>query len=54
MSQLSAGTKLGNYEIIDLLGQGGMREVYSASDTKLGRRIAIKVLPRYSRTIPIV
>ena len=46
MSQLSAGTKLGSYEVIGLLGAGGMGEVYSASDTKLGRNVAIKVLPQ--------
>ena len=46
MSQLSAGTKLGSYEVIGLLGKGGMGEVYSASDTKLGRNVAIKVLPQ--------
>jgi eukaryotic-like serine/threonine-protein kinase len=42
---LNAGTKLGTYEIIALLGQGGMGEVYQALDTKLGRDVAIKVLP---------
>jgi len=46
MSQLSAGLKLGGYEVIGLLGKGGMGEVYSASDTKLGRNVAIKVLPQ--------
>src|SRR5712692_5142557 len=46
MSLLSAGLKLGSYEVIGLLGKGGMGEVYSASDTKLGRNVAIKVLPQ--------
>jgi serine/threonine protein kinase len=46
MSLTSAGTKLGSYEVIGLLGKGGMGEVYSASDTKLGRNVAIKVLPQ--------
>src|SRR5580692_11380621 len=42
---LSAGAKLGSYEIVSLLGRGGMGEVYRARDPRLGRDIAIKVLP---------
>jgi serine/threonine protein kinase len=42
---LVPGTKLGPYEIQSPLGAGGMREVYRATDTKLGRDIALKVLP---------
>jgi eukaryotic-like serine/threonine-protein kinase len=44
---LAAGTKLGDYEVKSLLGAGGMGEVYRARDARLGRDVAIKVLPSF-------
>ncbi len=42
---LTPGTKLGQYQVVESIGVGGMGEVYRARDTKLGRDVAIKVLP---------
>lgn len=45
--RLSKGTRLGDFEILSLLGAGGMGEVYRARDHRLERDVAIKVLPRF-------
>jgi eukaryotic-like serine/threonine-protein kinase len=42
---LTPGTRLGPYEILAPIGAGGMEEVYRAKDPRLGREVAIKVLP---------
>jgi serine/threonine protein kinase len=47
---ISSGDKLGPYEILALLGKGGMGEVYRARDTRLHRQVAIKVLPQAFQT----
>lgn len=49
---LICGTKLGPYEIHSPLGAGGMGEVYRARDTRLGRTVAIKILPTHLSTDP--
>ena len=49
---LSSGTKLGPYEIQAFVGAGGMGEVYRANDTRLGRTVAIKVLPSHLSSDP--
>jgi serine/threonine protein kinase len=49
---LAVGTRLGPYEIVSALGAGGMGEVYRAPDVKLGRDVAIKVMPPAFLTDP--
>src|SRR5262245_20096456 len=44
---LSAGARLGAYELLGPLGAGGMGEVYRARDPRLGRQVAIKILPAH-------
>jgi len=50
---LASGSKLGPYEIVGLLGAGGMGEVYRARDTRLERTVAIKILPASISTDPV-
>jgi serine/threonine protein kinase len=49
---LTSGTKLGPYEIQSKLGEGGMGEVYRATDTRLDRTVAIKVLASHLSSLP--
>ena len=49
---LTSGTKLGPYEIVSLLGAGGMGEVYRARDTRLDRTVAVKILPTHLSNNP--
>jgi serine/threonine protein kinase len=42
---ITSGTRLGRYEVRDKIGEGGMGEVYLAEDTKLDRKVALKILP---------
>ncbi len=44
---LAAGTRVGDFEILGLLGEGGMGQVYLAEDTTLGRRVALKLIKRW-------
>jgi serine/threonine protein kinase len=49
---LTPGSRLGAYEIVSLLGEGGMGHVYADVDPRLGRRIALKVLPPHLAADP--
>ena len=51
---LTNGTPLGPYEIVAPLGAGGMGEIYRARDRRLGREVAIKMLPQHLSTNPDV
>ena len=51
---LSAGTRLGPYEVLSRIGAGGMGEVFKARDTRLERTVAGKVLPaEFSRNVQL-
>ena len=49
---LTPGTKLGQYEVVEAIGAGGMGEVYRARDTKLHRDVAIKILSEKLAPVP--
>ncbi len=42
---LNIGSRLGHYDVTALIGEGGMGQVYRATDTKLNRQVALKILP---------
>ena len=42
---LNVGSRLGHYDVTALIGEGGMGQVYQATDTKLNRQVALKILP---------
>ena len=50
--EVAAGTRLGPFEILAPIGAGGMGEVYRARDQRLGRDVAIKILPADQRADP--
>ena len=45
---LTVGSRLGHYHVTALIGEGGMGQVYQATDTKLNRQVALKILPEGS------
>ena len=49
---LTVGSRLGHYDVTALIGEGGMGQVYSATDTKLNRQVALKILPEAFATDP--
>ena len=49
---LTVGSRLGHYDVTALIGEGGMGQVYQATDTKLNRQVALKILPEAFTTDP--
>ena len=49
---LSPGTRLGHYDVTALIGEGGMGQVWQATDTQLNREVALKILPEAFATDP--
>ena len=49
---LTVGSRLGHYNVTTLIGEGGMGQVYQATDTKLNRQVALKILPEAFATDP--
>ena len=49
---LNVGTRLGHYDVTALIGEGGMGQVYQATDTQLNRQVALKILPDAFATDP--
>ena len=49
---LSVGSRLGHYHVTALIGEGGMGQVYQATDTRLDRTVATKVLPEHVAADP--
>ena len=49
---LEPGARLGPYDVTALIGEGGMGQVYQATDTKLNRQVALKILPEAFATDP--
>ena len=49
---LTVGSRIAHYDVTALIGEGGMGQVYQAIDTKLGRQVALKILPEAFATDP--
>ncbi len=49
---LDIGSRLGHYEVTALIGEGGMGQVYQATDTRLNQQVALKILPEASASDP--